>query len=391
MKILIASDCYKPSINGIVTSILNLKSGLEELGHEVRVLTLSNSTKSFKEDEVYYIGSFDIGRMYPGIMRVQITNSRRELSDIEKWKPDIIHTQSEFCTFFMAKKIAKDLSIPIIHTYHTVYEDYTHYFSTSRRLGKKTVKTLTNYYGGNVNGMVAPTQKINKILDDYGVPCPIHIVPTGISMEKFQQRCTDEEVLNLKNSLNIPLDETILLSVSRLGKEKNISQLIEYMSKIKDKKITFVIVGDGPDKEKLAHLVEKLKLSDKVKLTGSIPHDRIPMYYQMSDLFASASTSETQGLTYIEALATGTPILARKDTCLDGVLDEFKNGYSFENEEEFLSKLNLFLEHKGSKALANNAKNTAEKFTKENFAKSLVNLYQIYIDYNDKTIKNITT
>ncbi|MFI3325780.1 MAG: glycosyltransferase family 4 protein [Clostridia bacterium] len=384
MKVLIVSDCYKPTINGVVTSVLNLKAGLEELGHEVRVLTLSNSTTSYKEDEVYYIGSLDLGKMYPGVVRVQIMPSKNEIADIISWKPDIVHTQSEFSTFFIAKRIAKQLKIPIIHTYHTVYEDYTHYFSTSKTIGKKAVAKVTNLYSEKVDGIVAPTQKINSMLDRYGVSCPVHIIPTGISLEKFQSKISDEEINKLKQSLGIPPDNIVLVSVSRLGKEKNIDNLINYLHKYQNKKISFVIVGDGPAKESLEDLTEKLNLSSQIVLTGSIPPDSVPQYYQMADLFVSASTSETQGLTYIEALASGTPILCRKDTCLDGVLEEYKNGYSFENEMEFTQKLDLYMSSKDNSEMVNNAVNTAEKFTTENFAKAVVDLYQFYLNYNNK-------
>ncbi len=194
MKILIASDCYKPTINGLVTSISNLKEGLEARGHEVRVLTLSKTRKSHIDGDAYYIGSLDLGKVYPGVIRFQACNSRKEMKELIDWAPDIIHTQSEFCTFFIAKRIAKKLSIPMIHTYHTIYEDYTHYFSASRRVGKKVVVKATRYVARVVDGIVAPTQKIYHILARYRVDCPIYTIPTGIALEKFDDAPSPESI-----------------------------------------------------------------------------------------------------------------------------------------------------------------------------------------------------
>lgn len=377
MKILIVSDLYKPTINGVVTSIINLRSGLELLGHEVRILTLSQTKKSYMEDGVYYIGSCDAEKIYPNT-RLSMRSVKKEKRDILEWRPDIIHTQNEFCTFYIAKKIAKNTGIPIIDTYHTVYGDYTHYFFKSKRFGLTAVVLCTKLLGRNVNCIVAPTQKIYNILNRYGVACPVHTIPSGISLEKFYRKVSQDKIEEVRSGLNIPDDHMILLSVSRIGKEKNIDELIRCMEKLYGRKITLVIVGDGPERKKLEKLTDKLGVASIVKFTGMVSPRSVPMYYQMADLFVSASTSEAQGLTYIEALATGTPILCKKDDCLIGVLEESINGYLFRNEQEFVLKLEQFIANEDKGAMAANARETVQKFSKESFVKSLENLYEIY-------------
>src|SRR5699024_12144603 len=126
MKILLTSDWYYPVVNGVVRSILNLKKYLEDKGHEVKVLTLSNSRKTYKENQIYYIGSLSAGRIYPEA-RISPLLRNREILELINWKPDLIHSQCEFSTFIMAKKIARKTNAPLVHTYHTIYEDYTHY------------------------------------------------------------------------------------------------------------------------------------------------------------------------------------------------------------------------------------------------------------------------
>ena len=138
MKILITSDWYSPAVNGVVTSVKNLRRELERRGHEVRVLTLSQTTHSREEDGVTYLGSVAAGLIYPGA-RLRTALAVKWVRDLVEWGPDVVHSQCEFSTFFLARRIAEELDVPLVHTYHTVYEDYTHYFSPSVRLGRRAV------------------------------------------------------------------------------------------------------------------------------------------------------------------------------------------------------------------------------------------------------------
>lgn len=135
MKILLTTDWFTPAVNGVVTSVLNLRKGLEERGHEVRILTLSHSSRSYVQDSVYYICSMGIGAVYPNA-RVGAAIPLKILKELLFWKLDIVHSNCEFSTFPAACHIAEKANAPLLHTYHTVYENYTHYFSPSRAWGK---------------------------------------------------------------------------------------------------------------------------------------------------------------------------------------------------------------------------------------------------------------
>lgn len=131
MKVLITTDWYDPVINGVVTSVHTLEEELQKRGHELRVLTLSRNYRSYEKEHVYYMGSTSAGRIYPQA-RFRLPIPERYVGELMEWGPDIIHSQCEFSTFFIARKIACEGNIPIIHTYHTIYEDYTHYFSPNK-------------------------------------------------------------------------------------------------------------------------------------------------------------------------------------------------------------------------------------------------------------------
>ena len=318
MKILITSDCYYPVVNGVVRSVLNLKEGLSDLGHDVRVLTLSNTSKSYRDGDVYYVGSLSANKIYP---QARISNllADSHLDEIKAWGPDIIHSQSEFSSFIMAKRIEKDLRVPIVHTYHTVYEDYTHYFSPSKKAGKKFVAVATKNFSRLCTRLISPTVKTENILLAYGIDKDmIDVIPTGIKIPEL----FDRDIL--RKSLGMAEDEKAIVYLGRLGEEKNIEDLMDYYERLKDESIMLYIVGGGPYLKKLKAHAEALKKTPI--FTGMVDSKLVDRYYQAADIFSTASTSETQGLTYDEALANGTPVLARDDSVLDGVVIDNFNG-----------------------------------------------------------------
>ncbi|MCD8007705.1 MAG: glycosyltransferase, partial [Clostridiales bacterium] len=117
MKILITTDMYSPAINGVVTSVLNLQRELLREGHQVMILTLSGTCKTYQEDNIIYIGSVKMDVIYPTV-RVRLLFPDRWMKKLLDWKPDVVHSQCEFNTFGLAKRISKKLDIPLIHTYH---------------------------------------------------------------------------------------------------------------------------------------------------------------------------------------------------------------------------------------------------------------------------------
>lgn len=377
MKILITTDAYDAMINGVAISVKTLSSALREAGNEVRILTLSQTHQSYYEENVYYIGSIPL-KIYPDA-RATFSFSNELLNHILAWKPDIIHSQCEFFTFVFAKKLAHKLQIPIVHTYHTLYEYYTHYFCPSKKLGQKMISIGSKFVCDRADVVIAPTQKTASILENYGLSVPISVIPTGLSLERFQNVPNLLFSQKLKEKLSIPNDVPVLLTLGRLAQEKNIDFIIQQMTHpvIQNAKAHLVIVGDGPDRERLESLVRHLKLHNTVHFTGMVAPQNVSTYYQIGDVFVSASKSETQGLTYIEAMACRLPLLCQQDPCLDSVLLSGKNGYCFQSSEEFVENfLKLFQSKHHLERLAKHAKETALLFSKEMFACRIMQLYQ---------------
>lgn len=390
MKILLATDVYLPTINGVVTSTVSLKKSLEKLGHDIKVLTLAKDSYIDLEQNVYAISSLNFNMIYPGA-RLRLFKDRSTLEAMINWHPDLIHTQSEFSTFRMAKCIANYLDIPIIHTYHTVYEDYTHYFSPNKRTGKKIVSVLTKKVLSETEEIIAPTKKVYDMLDEYGVEPHVTTIPTGIQLAAYQQWYSEAERLELRRKYQIPADIFLLLSLGRLGKEKNIEEMIHYLSLI-DENIYFLIVGDGPNRDNLQQLAQDLGVSDRVIFTGMVEPQNVPLFYQSADLFVSASTSETQGLTYIEALASGIPALCRRDESIKNVIINDQTGYQFESFTEFEYYLNIFISQPDKyQYMAKTAQQFAwNHFSSETFGQNVHEVYQRALEsYHSKQIVNM--
>lgn len=378
MKILITTDLYKVSTNGVVTSVRNLLEELEGKGHEVRVLTFSEGRESYKEENVYYIKSVSLDFIYPNVC-MPISYRNDWVQEIIEWKPDVIHSQCEFFSYQFARRIAKLTGAPLVHTYHTLYEDYVPYVIPSKRVGKYAVGKLSRMRLKKASKIIAPTMKVYEILRSYGIENDMHVVPSGLDLKQYVYRMDPEEREAKRRMLGISKDHQVMLNLGRLGSEKNIEELIYFFAEAfkQNHKLYFLIVGDGPAREMLEELAENLEISDHVIFTGMVPPGLVREYYQLADVFVSASTSETQGLTYIEAAANGLPLLCRKDACLNDIINEGINGYQYTTKEEFLDKLKMIMDSKEWRAdAAKHSEKIAKDFDKSRFADSIESIYE---------------
>lgn len=378
MKILITTDLFSTPTNGVVTSVKNLCEELNKRGHDVRILALSDSLNSHRDGSVYYIKSVSLGFVYPDV-RMPVSYRNDLISEIIEWKPDIIHSQCEFFSFQFARRISKMTGAPLIHTYHTLYEQYVTYVIPSRRMGCRAVRILSRKRLKHAAAVVAPTQKVEEALRGYGLLNPICVVPSGISLEQYKVRLTQEERMNRRRLLGIPDEHQVILSLGRLGVEKNLEELLELFAQelAHDPKLTFLIVGDGPAREQLERLAAKLNIAEQVVFTGMVAPSEVQDYYQLGDVFVCASTSETQGLTYIEAAANGLPLLCRKDPCLKSVIVDGVNGYEYTTPSEFLERINAILSDADWRRTAGKcSEQIAKSFDKGHFAAAMEAVYQ---------------
>ncbi|GLC29219.1 glycosyltransferase family 4 protein [Clostridium omnivorum] len=376
MKVLITTDTYYPMINGVVISINNLYKELKRQGHDVRIMALSSTGEECINGDVYYLKSLKTG-IYPDA-RFRIPFTGNLIKQLLEWKPDIIHSQTEFSTLFAAKYIAKKLNIPQIHTYHTLYEDYLTYIMNGKLINKRTNAAITRYMLNSMDGVVVPTKKVDKVIKGYGVKTNMFIVPTGIDISRFKKKVSMEEKRSMLQELNLTEEDNIIVYIGRIAEEKNIEEVMEYFAAARDKieKLKLVIVGGGPYLEILREKASKLNLQPDIRFVGMVSPEETYKYYQLGQVFATASTSETQGLTYIEALASSLPVVCRYDSCVDGLIVNNETGFTYTNEQEFTSYMTrIFYDNELRKRLSSGAIKMAEEYSAENFGQNISNVY----------------
>ena len=381
MKIGIFTDAYEPHISGVTTSIKMLKTALEQMNHEVYIVTANLKDNKFYYDEENRI--INIPGIKTGIYGTKLTNiySRKATKIIKQWNLDIIHSQTEFGIGVFSRILGKKLNIPIVHTYHTLYEDYVYYITHGHfdKFSKNVVKKLTRYFcEKKCDALIVPTDKIKDLFIN-NIKCQINVIPTGIDTTKFElNNELKKQVEDIKKKHKIKDSDFIIGAVGRVAKEKSFDKLINTMHKLVKMNDNFklIIVGDGPDIDNLKKLVNDLKIENNIIFTGKVLYDLVPAYYNLFDIMTSFSTTETQGLTIIEALAASTPVVCINDNSFREMVEDKYNGFLFNEPDEFIEYiLNLKNDSKLYKNMSINAKNSIHKYSKEVFASDILKVY----------------
>ena len=395
MRIGLFTDTYPPFINGVSTSVLMLKQGLEKLGHEVYVVTVNDESFSYKEEDgVLKIPSFPIGLMnfrQTGIYPIKAFNI------IKKWKLDIIHSHTEFSIGTFARLISKQLNIPLVHTYHTMYEEYIYYITKGyfNSASKKLVEYLTLFLcDKTIDELIVPTEKTKELFKDkYKVKREVYVIPSGIDTTRFYKENIDKnEIINLKKDLGLKKTDFIVLYVGRIAKEKSIDFLINNFNSVLKRipKAKMIIVGDGPDIKDLIDLTRKKGLENKIIFTGKAPWTDVPKYYSLCDLFVTASKTETQGLTVMEAMGASKPVVAIRDESFELMITDKKDGLFFDDEKSYVDMIyEVYKNKKLRDEISFNARLTADKYSPYNYAKNVLKVYDKVISKDTNVVKKV--
>lgn len=392
MRIGIFTDTYTPDINGVVSSELTLKNALEKLGHTVFVVANHSGSKVIWQDEfTLLLPGLNLKQLYGYKLSLPLNFGAEQY--VEDMNLDIIHIQTEFGVGTFGRQMAKQLNIPIVSTYHTMYEDYTHYinpleFTSVEKGGKAVIRSLSRLLCNSVQGMIAPSIKTREKLMDYGVIAPIYVVPTGLNLESFDPKNIDmERKEEIRAQIDPHKDLHIVGFLGRLAEEKSVRMLIDMMKVTKDDKLRLVVVGAGPDEDKFIDYAKEIGVMDKVIFLGKALPEEVPAYYSAFDLFASASLSETQGMTYLEALACGLMIAGRRDEVLENLIEEGVTGYYFDSAQELAQKLEEFYKL-DPETLAKNKEVCMQKaapYTDKVFAQKVAAIYEQAMDDYQRT------
>ena len=400
MRVGIFTESYPPLVNGVSTSILMLEHALTKLGHEVFIITVSDNKKDYvleNNGHILRLPSVNLANCYD--YKMTSVYPIKAVNMIKKMNLDVIHSNVEFTVGIFARVVSEQLSIPLVHTYHTNWEDYTHYITKNKKIlddiCKKLLKYLVVFFEDKtVTELIVPSNKIyNLFKDKYKFTKNIHIIQTGIETSKFyKEKFNQKDINSLKKKLGIKKKDFVVMTVSRLAKEKSVDRIInnhkELVKKYSNMKL--LIVGDGPDIDKLKDEAKSLGVSDSVIFTGKVPLSDIPIYYQLGNVFVTASKSETQGLTVVEAISSSLPVVAVKDdSFVNSVIEEF-NGFVFTDDEKYINSISKLYEDKDLyNRLSNQSRLLSADFSSEYFALKVLKVYETAIENYKKDNKKI--
>lgn len=386
MNIGLFTDTYFPQLSGVATSIQTLKNALEKNGHSVFIFTTTDphlgkgtiEPNVFRVSSVPFVSFTDRRIAFRGLF--QATKIAKEV------KLDIVHTQTEFSMGMIGKYVAHSLGIPAIHTYHTMYEGYLHYVLNGHLLKPYHVKQFTKAYLHNMDGVVAPSERVKETLTRYGVTIPMRIIPTGVDLTAINENPRRD----VRKELGIDSNEKVILTLSRVAAEKKIDQILDVLPTVLEiePNVKFVIAGDGPDVQPLKDQVARLSLEDYVIFAGSVEHSDVGNYYRMADLFVSASDTETQGLTYIEALAAGTKCVVYSTDYTEHVFDNKELGSTFTTKNEMTNEIIDYLKANQFTIPKNLKEKKLIDVSADTFAHKIEDFYQEAIQNKQKTEVN---
>jgi 1,2-diacylglycerol 3-alpha-glucosyltransferase len=343
MRIALFTETYLPHINGVVTHVKILRDGLEQLGHEVLVVTAdADAHHHFVEDGVLHCPAHTSKRFYNYSLSLPVSSTR--LKFVRDFAPDIIHIHNEFGIGMSGLLCAKILRVPLVYTLHTMYDDYIYYIAP-KPLVKAATKVSRRYFkfiAKHSNALTGPSQKCQEYFRLTGLKKDVSVIPNAVEVDQFSPREVPEEVkADLRERCGIRDDSMVACFVGRLGREKSVDVLLDYWKagvKPEDH-IHLVVIGDGPVRPELEEQARALGIEDMVTFTGRVEHEDLPPYYALCDVYVTASLSDTNSISMLEGMCSGLPVLQRNDPLNADQVRDGKNGFNFDSPEEMAQKL----------------------------------------------------
>lgn len=376
MKIIMMTNTYTPIVGGVERSISSFTDKFRQKGHDVLIVA-----PSFKDAPKH---EKDVVRL-PAIQKVNGTDFSvnlpipRILSDVfQEFKPDIIHSHHPFLLGDLALRMSSNHSVPIVFTYHTMFEDYIHYLPVHNEKVKRFVVELAAGYANLTHHVIVPSESVRDVLLERKVTTPITIIPTGINIKNFRQG----NGKNVREKFSISDDSYVVGHLGRLAPEKNLEFLTNCVSQLlkKEKAAHFLVVGSGPSKSEIEKKFEDKGLTERLHFTGVLRDQDLVDAYHAMDVFAFSSQSETQGVVLAETMAAGIPVVALDASGVREIVEDKVNGRLIdkEDEKEFISALSWCIERNRDEVetLKQNAFKKANEFSMDLCSNRMLSLYE---------------
>lgn len=379
LKIAMFTNNYLPYIGGVPISVDRLRRGLVRAGHQVKIIAPHYSNQDDRNQDVCRINSL---LPLSGKSEFKIANifTPRMWREVKQFAPDIIHVHHPFWLGWVGQVLGRMIGVPVVYTYHTRLEHYAHYVPLPGPLFRNVVAhTLVKRFANRCDAVIVPTSSAEEYLRTIGVRKPVHVQPTGIEYKRFSEAIPADELRQMREALGLSQDKRVLVSISRLSKEKNIVFMFEAMQALRNRGCDFhlLVIGDGPDRDMLEEKIAELELQDNITLVGSVPPDQMARYCQMGDIFVFTSRSETQGMVILEAMAAGLPVVAIRSSGIEDIVRHQYNGFKTPSQmSEWVECVELLINDNEMRAqLAAQAQSFASDYGIKPFTTSVVGLY----------------
>jgi glycosyltransferase involved in cell wall biosynthesis len=311
-KLCVVTHTFLPHVGGIERVVYEQCKRLMQKQFEPMVLTHRNYTARnyvFDGIKVKCYDSLNIGfRLGIPYAIPQISSFKTFLETVKS--NDLIHVHGHpYLSSFLAAKIAKRYSKPLVLTQHNTFIEYNNIWDIAEKLndlavGKQVIKEADKI-------IVVSNATRNYVLNLGADPEKTVVLHNGVDLNRFKP--LPEVKGEMRKKLGISEDTCVVLTVRRLVYKNGIDTLLESaeIAVKKNPKLVFVVVGKGPDFEEVKKRIVQLGMQRNFRLTGFVPDEDLPFYYNVADLFALPSKSgEGLPLVALEAMACGLPVIA---------------------------------------------------------------------------------
>jgi glycosyltransferase involved in cell wall biosynthesis/pimeloyl-ACP methyl ester carboxylesterase len=316
------TNTYFPIVGGLEQSVYSFGEEFRSLGHEVLIVTPAFGGAPAEEPGVLRIPA--IQKFSGTVFSINLPVSGLLTRLMKEFMPDMVHSH---CPFFMgdfALRLSRQHAIPLVFTYHTMFEQYMHDWPVRNEGVKRFIVKLASGYANLADQVIVPSESVKEILLKRGVKTPMEVVPTGVDLERFAKG----DGKTFRQEHQIPLDALVVGHAGRLAPEKNLEFLTNCMVEFlkKEPRAHVLIVGLGPSEEMIKKTFAQAGFEKRLHLTGVLHYQQLVDAYFAMDVFAFASLSETQGIVLIEAMAAGLSVVALDAPGAREVVVDYHNG-----------------------------------------------------------------
>ena len=377
MRIGMMADAYKPKVSGVTSYITLSKRWLEKAGHEVFVFTFGE--EDYVDDEPSIIRSPGLPLVDTGFyISLRYSRPARQLL----YTMDLVHVHHPFISGTLALTYAIPRNIPVVFTNHSRYDLLTNAYLPilPDSFGETAMRAYLPPFCQACDMVIAPSGSMRAILQDFGVDVPIEVIPNGVELDAIRACAT----LTDRATMGFTPDQVVFTYIGRLAPEKNLNVLLRAFRGVASaySNARLLLVGDGPERDNLEDSATNMGIADKVHFIGMVPFDQVPCYLATADAFVIASTSETFGLSLVEAMAAGLPVLGIDSPGIRDIIEDGKTGFLSQDDiASFTAKMaRLASEHELRRQMGAEAKKASGTYDIKITTQTIIDCYQQLIN-----------